>query len=167
MRCKTNTSLARWRQRQRKREIPKTNKTVLDSRNWKPQLQRSKLGYFTPAYFWALFYVGLLGLGWDILYNYLQRYLFDHDWSGVLQFFGAIAEGIVLILLIKIVGLPHIPQTLNPVAFLIHYSKHSFSCGLPFVLGDNVNSISTVAISWRTVDWQVVSEIISRDNSIF
>lgn len=78
--------------------------------------------FLNPAYFWVLFYVGILGLGWDIFYNYLQRYLWDHDWPGVLQFFGAIAEGIVLILLIKLVGLPHIPQTLNPVAFLLHYS---------------------------------------------
>jgi len=77
---------------------------------------------FNPVFFWVLLYVGIFGLGWDILYNYLQKYLWDHDWPGVLQFFGAIAEGILLILLIKFVGLPHIPQALNLYAFVVHYS---------------------------------------------
>lgn len=79
-------------------------------------------GRFTPAYFWVLFYVGLFGLAWDVLYDYLQKYLWDHDWPGVLQFFGAIAEAILLILLIKVVGLPHIPQSLHLDAFILHYS---------------------------------------------
>ena len=69
-----------------------------------------------------MFYVGLLGLGWDILYNYLQRYMWDHDWPGVFLFFGAIAEGILLGLLIKFVGLLYIPRDLPLGWFVIHYS---------------------------------------------
>ena len=44
-------------------------------------------------YFWILFYIGLFGLAWDILYNYLQKFLWDHDWPGILQFIAAIVEG--------------------------------------------------------------------------
>ncbi|MFO5493650.1 MAG: hypothetical protein ACLBM6_14130, partial [Cuspidothrix sp.] len=31
------------------------------------------------VYFWVVFYVGLFGMVWDILYNFLQKYLWDHD----------------------------------------------------------------------------------------
>ncbi len=79
-------------------------------------------GQFNSVFFWVVFYVGLLGLAWDILYNYLQQYMWDHDWPGVFQFFAAIAEGILLGLLIKFVGLPNIPKDINLVWFAIHYS---------------------------------------------
>ncbi len=79
-------------------------------------------GEFNSVFFWVVFYVGLLGLAWDILYNYLQQYMWDHDWPGVFQFFGAIAEGILLGLLIKFVGLPNIPKTIDLEWFVIHYS---------------------------------------------
>lgn len=38
--------------------------------------------------------------------------MWDHDWPGVFLFFGAIAERILLGLLIKFVGLPYIPKDL-------------------------------------------------------
>lgn len=79
-------------------------------------------GEFHPVFFWIVFYVGLLGLGWDILYNYLQQYMWDHDWPGVFQFFAAIAEGILLGLLIKFVGLPYISKDLPLGWFVIHYT---------------------------------------------
>jgi len=85
------------------------------------------LGYWgvkdNPVYFWVLLYVGLLGLGWDVLYNFLQKFLWDHDWPGVFQFFAAIAEGVFLAALIKLFGLPHIPRgEFHLTSFALHYS---------------------------------------------
>lgn len=76
----------------------------------------------SPTYFWVLFYVGLLGLGWDILYNFLQQFMWDHDWPGVFQLFAAVAEAVVLALLIKLAVLPQIKLSdFNLAAFGLHY----------------------------------------------
>lgn len=77
---------------------------------------------FQPVFFWVIFWVGVLGLLWDIVYNYLQQYLWDRDWPGAFQFFACIAEGIVLGLLIKFVGLPFIPKELDLGWFIIQYA---------------------------------------------
>ena len=59
-------------------------------------------------HFLVLFYVGLFGLFWDILYDYLQKFLWDHDWPGILQLITGITEGIFLGLLLSFFGLPGI-----------------------------------------------------------
>lgn len=75
------------------------------------------------VYFWVLLYVCLFGLGWDILYNYLQKLLWDHDWPGALSLITGIVEGIFLALIITLVGLPNIPQQNFPLGtYIIHYS---------------------------------------------
>ncbi len=79
-------------------------------------------GEFDAVFFWVVFYVGLLGIGWDVLYNYLQQYMWDHDWPGVFQLAGAVVEGIFLGVLIKFVGLPFIPPELSLGWFVVHYS---------------------------------------------
>ena len=82
-------------------------------------------GRFQPnfIYFWILFYLGLLGLIWDILYNFLQQFFWDRDWPGVMQLLAAIFEAIVLILIIKFWGLPYInPDRFQLHLFITHYS---------------------------------------------
>lgn len=75
------------------------------------------------SYFWVLFYVTLFGLGWDILYDYLQKFLWDHDWPGVYQLFAAIAEGVFLALVVGLIGLPFLPSdSLDIGVFIQHYS---------------------------------------------
>lgn len=82
----------------------------------------------STIYFWVLFYVGLLGLGWDILYDWLQKFLWDHDWPGILQFFAAIAESVLLVLLIKTDLLPFISSSeFHLEWFTLHYSLVSFA----------------------------------------
>lgn len=74
------------------------------------------------SYFWVLFYVGLLGLGWDALYNFLQKFMWDHDWPGVFQFFTAVTEGVVLTLLINLAILPQLnPSDFSLLNFAVHY----------------------------------------------
>lgn len=79
------------------------------------------------AYFWVLFYVGLFGIGWDVLYDFLQKFMWDHDWPGAFQFLAAIAEGVFLGLVILLFGLPglHSPD-FNILWFIIHYTTVSF-----------------------------------------
>jgi hypothetical protein len=75
----------------------------------------------SPVYFWILGYVFLFGLAWDILYDFLQKFMWDHDWPGLFQLIAAIAEGIVLVIVIRTVSLPHVPQSLNLKWFVLHY----------------------------------------------
>jgi hypothetical protein len=58
----------------------------------------------------TLFYLGIFGGMWDVGYHQLQRLRWDGDWNGLLQMGGAIWEGIFLITIIKIVGLPGIER---------------------------------------------------------
>lgn len=74
-----------------------------------------------PVFFWVLLYVGIFGLFWDILYDFLQKLLWDHDWPGILQFAAAVTEGIFLALVIKIVGLPLIDRDLGLGLFFFDY----------------------------------------------
>lgn len=74
-------------------------------------------------YFWVLFYIGLFGLAWDCIYHFLQQFLWDHDWPGILQLGAAVVEAIFLLVLIIFFGLPNIvPTDLNVGLFFLHYS---------------------------------------------
>ena len=73
-------------------------------------------------YFWILFYVGAFGLVWDILYTLLQKFFWDRDWPGILQFFAGIVEGVFLWLMINLVDLPNFSQKPNLGTYILHYS---------------------------------------------
>jgi hypothetical protein len=78
-----------------------------------------------PA-FMTLMYLGLFGLGWDLVYHQLQRLRWDGDWNGLLQFGGAVWEGIFLVTLIKVVGLPGIDRaSFNIPGFIGFYTSFS------------------------------------------
>jgi hypothetical protein len=78
------------------------------------------------SYFWVLFYVGLFGIVCDILYDFLQKFMWDHDWPGAFQFLAAIAEGVLLGLLILWFGLPGLPSdSFHILWFIVHYSTVS------------------------------------------
>ncbi|MFK0732818.1 MAG: hypothetical protein ACFKPT_31325 [Gloeotrichia echinulata GP01] len=77
----------------------------------------------SPVYFFVLFYIGLFGLAWDILYDFLQKFMWDHDWPGVFQFIAAIIEAIFLAIIITFIGLPQIDATQFHIdLFALHYS---------------------------------------------
>ena len=83
------------------------------------------LGYFgdeSNSYFWVVFYVGLFGLGWDFLYDFLQKYMWDNDWPGVFQFYAGITEGVALGLISLTGLLPNIPKyEFDLITFIKHY----------------------------------------------
>ncbi|GAC1461381.1 MAG: hypothetical protein NVS2B14_07110 [Chamaesiphon sp.] len=74
------------------------------------------------VFLWVLLYVAGFGIVWDVLYHYLQKYRWDSDWPGVLQLFAGIWEGVFIILLVKVFGLPGVPQDLPLKWFTLHYS---------------------------------------------
>jgi hypothetical protein len=75
-----------------------------------------------PIFFVILLYIAGLGLVWDVLYNYLQQFRWDHDWPAALQFFAAIWEAIFFAILYKLVPLPGVDQETPLWLFVLHYS---------------------------------------------
>lgn len=78
---------------------------------------------FGAGYFRVLGYLVLFGCGWDILYNYLQKFRWDRDWPGAIQLLTGIWEAIFVACVVKSVGLPSVPrEDLSLFWFAIHYS---------------------------------------------
>jgi hypothetical protein len=76
--------------------------------------------------FLTLLYLGLFGLGWDLVYHQLQRLRWDGDWNGLLQLAGAIWEGIFLVTIVKVIGLPGIDRAnFNLPGFIGLYTSFS------------------------------------------
>jgi hypothetical protein len=74
-------------------------------------------------FFWTLGYIAIFGIGWDILYIYIQHFRWDRDWPGAFQLLAGIWEAVFVLFLIKIIGLPGIPeQDFELGAFALHYS---------------------------------------------
>jgi hypothetical protein len=85
------------------------------------------LGYWglraSLNYYWVLFYIGLFGLAWDVLYDFLHKFLRKRNWVRVFPLCAAIVEAVVLASLIKIGALPGIPPEEFDLAwFVLHYS---------------------------------------------
>jgi hypothetical protein len=77
---------------------------------------------FGAGYFRILGYLAFFGCGWDILYNYLQKFRWDRDWPGAWQLLAGIWEAVFLGCIGKIFGLPSVPQAdLSLFWFAIHY----------------------------------------------
>ena len=74
------------------------------------------------TYFIILLYVAILGLIWDILYNFLQKLRWDRDWIGIFQLLSGIWEAIFLFILIKLLGIPGIDKDIAFTSFAFHYS---------------------------------------------
>ncbi len=76
------------------------------------------------VYFWILAYVAIFGIGWDVLYDYLQKFRWDRDWPAAFQLLAGIWELLFVFCGVEIFGLPiPIPKELLPPAlFLLHYS---------------------------------------------
>jgi hypothetical protein len=55
-------------------------------------------------------YLGVFGIIWDALYHQLQKFRWDGDWGGALQFLAAIWEGLFFIGAAKYIGLPGIDR---------------------------------------------------------
>ncbi|MBW4575562.1 MAG: hypothetical protein KME08_09800 [Aphanothece sp. CMT-3BRIN-NPC111] len=79
----------------------------------------------SSIYFWILGYVAVFGLGWDILYQYIQKFRWDYDWPGVLQLLAGIWELVFVACGTKLFGFLPIPVPKEELALgwlVVHYS---------------------------------------------
>ena len=72
--------------------------------------------------FVILFWVAVIGLAWDILFNEVQKRRWDSDWPPAYQLFAGIAEGVLVFILIRAALLPGVPENLPAWMFLAHYT---------------------------------------------
>ncbi|MFH7025174.1 MAG: hypothetical protein ACHBN1_07170 [Heteroscytonema crispum UTEX LB 1556] len=79
----------------------------------------------SPVYFWILAYVAIFGIGWDALYNYLQKFRWDRDWPAVYQLFAGIWEFFFILCGVKILGFLPVPTPKDLLLLrdiFLHYS---------------------------------------------
>ena len=69
------------------------------------------------SYFFVLFYVGLFGIFWDIIYTQIQKYRWDRDWPAAYQLFAGIWE--IIFILFTLSFLPGVEK--EPLTILMHY----------------------------------------------
>ncbi|TAE59321.1 MAG: hypothetical protein EAZ76_03065 [Nostocales cyanobacterium] len=82
-------------------------------------------GQKNSVYFLILGYVAIFGLGWDVIYNLIQKKRWDRDWPAAYQLFAGIWEMLFVLCGIKILGFLPIPipkEKLSIGLFLLHYS---------------------------------------------
>ncbi|MEO1187198.1 MAG: hypothetical protein AAFX46_22135 [Cyanobacteria bacterium J06636_27] len=99
------------------------------------------------VYFWILFYVAIFGLGWDVVYNQIQKYRWDRDWPAVHQLFAGIWEFIFIVCGVKILGfLPTpIPKEELPLFWVFF---HYFAVWLAvFLISQSLMRI--IFVRWR------------------
>ena len=80
------------------------------------------LGLFSPKSFSYLvlpIYMGICGIISDLVTNQVQKLRWDSDWPGLLQLIGALLEGGILALLLKINQLPGINTNSLPIQWLL------------------------------------------------
>lgn len=76
-----------------------------------------------PVFFFVLGYVLVFGLGWDLVYNYLQKFRWDSDWPAFFQLLAGVWEGCFLGVLFSVLELPGVPhQEFSLGVFCLHYS---------------------------------------------
>jgi hypothetical protein len=77
------------------------------------------------VYFFILAYVAIFGLGWDVVYNYLQKSRWDRDWPAAYQLFAGIWELLFVLCGVKFFGFLPLPVPKNELplgTFFLHYS---------------------------------------------
>ncbi|MEM7554122.1 MAG: hypothetical protein AAF378_08475 [Cyanobacteria bacterium P01_A01_bin.84] len=72
------------------------------------------------SYFSILFYVALLGIGWDVVYDQIQKSRWDRDWPAAYQLFAGLWELIAILFAVFILNVPGVEK--SPFVILMHYS---------------------------------------------
>lgn len=63
----------------------------------------------------------IFGLGWDVLYNAMQKFRWDHDWPPFMQWGAAIVEGAFVWIIFNLIG-----QGLNIAFFQVNLFQFVF-----------------------------------------
>jgi hypothetical protein len=76
-------------------------------------------------YLAILLWVGIFGMGWDIVYDKLQKFRWDRDWPASFQLLAGIWEGIFTLFVLNVLRFPLPGIEKVPISFttfLFHYS---------------------------------------------
>ena len=105
------------------------------------------------VYFWIIFYVAIFGLGWDVVYDRIQKYRWDRDWPAVYQLFAGIWEFIFIVCGIKFLGFLPIPTSKRRITFVLGFLPLfcCLACCFYCFSKHNAGSFRPLALFWRTV----------------
>ncbi|MGG6265146.1 hypothetical protein ACQ4M3_06810 [Leptolyngbya sp. AN03gr2] len=83
------------------------------------------LGEPSSNYIAILVWIALFGIGWDILYDRIQKFRWDRDWPASFQLLAGIWEAIFILFILNGLGIPlpgieDLPISLG--VFIFHYS---------------------------------------------
>ncbi len=98
--------------------------------------------FLTPFIILAL--ATCFGLGWDVLYTWLQKLRWDRDWPPIFFVFGGIVEAIFLWTFIEIIPIPGVDPRLSIFQFVLHYSV-VWLTAFALMLGP----LRTMLLHWR------------------
>ncbi len=102
-------------------------------------------------YIIVLFYIGIGGCLWDVLYQQLQKMRWDNDWPGVLQLAGAVGEGLLLSILLKVNMITGTKASeLFGIMPLVHYAIISVAM---FVVSQSVLPVLFPHARYRGRQW--------------
>jgi hypothetical protein len=79
------------------------------------------LGTAYRATFVVLLTVLVLGIGWELVYHFLQQFRWEKDWPTLFGLVTAINEGIVVWLLVRNGSVPGLPFPVPTVVFLLQF----------------------------------------------
>src|SRR3954447_18489468 len=63
--------------------------------------------------------VGVLGVGWELIYHFLMQFRWEKDWPTLFGLVTVVNEGILVWLLLRAGSLPAVPKVLSTLNFVI------------------------------------------------
>jgi hypothetical protein len=69
----------------------------------------------------VLLAVIVLGVGWELIYHFLQQFRWEKDWPTLFGLLTAVNEGALLWLLISVRAVPGLPREVPLGAFLVQF----------------------------------------------
>jgi hypothetical protein len=72
--------------------------------------------------FVVLFMVGLLGIGWELLYHLVMQFRWEKDWPTLFGLVTLVPEGLLLWALLKLGLVPTVDGPVSSAAFWIHFT---------------------------------------------
>jgi len=69
----------------------------------------------------VLLSVGVVGLGWELLYHFLQQFRWEKDWPTLFGFFNGFNEGLLLWLLLEAGAIPWVDRDVPFSTFAFHF----------------------------------------------
>ena len=79
------------------------------------------LGQPYATTFVVLLAVTVLGVGWELIYHFVQQFRWEKDWPTLFGLLTAVNEGALLWLLISVHAVPGLPREVPPGVFLVQF----------------------------------------------